>query len=188
MGVKLNAALGGSVELVPTNTASNYTATMPAETGTVVTTGSTAAVSQTMMATGVAGTGPAFSAYPSSQQTLNGGVWTKLAFQMEEFDTNSNYDTTTYRFTPTVAGYYQINVCLTGPLGQVVTSIYKNGSAFKYGESVAANTYTSTISTLIYLNGSTDYLEVYGYFNLTGQVNSSLQTSTYFQGSMVRGA
>jgi hypothetical protein len=38
MGVKLAAALGGSVELVPTNTASNYTATFPASTGTVLTT------------------------------------------------------------------------------------------------------------------------------------------------------
>lgn len=38
MGVKLAAALGGSVELVPTNTASNYTVTLPASTGTVVTT------------------------------------------------------------------------------------------------------------------------------------------------------
>ena len=36
MGVKLAAASGGSVELVPTNTASNYTATMPAATGNVV--------------------------------------------------------------------------------------------------------------------------------------------------------
>jgi hypothetical protein len=38
MGVKLAAASGGSVELVPTNTASNYTATFPASTGTVLTT------------------------------------------------------------------------------------------------------------------------------------------------------
>jgi hypothetical protein len=36
MGVKLQAASGGSVELVPTNTASTYTLTVPAVTGTVV--------------------------------------------------------------------------------------------------------------------------------------------------------
>jgi hypothetical protein len=36
MGVKLQAVSGGSVELVPTNTASNFTATMPAVTGNVV--------------------------------------------------------------------------------------------------------------------------------------------------------
>jgi len=41
MGVKLAAASGGSVELVPTNTASNFTATLPAATTTVVGTDTT---------------------------------------------------------------------------------------------------------------------------------------------------
>lgn len=36
MGIKLAAASGGSVELVPTNTASNFTVTVPAVTGTAV--------------------------------------------------------------------------------------------------------------------------------------------------------
>jgi hypothetical protein len=35
MGVKLAAASGGSIELVPTNTASNFTVTVPAVTGTM---------------------------------------------------------------------------------------------------------------------------------------------------------
>ena len=43
MGVKLAAASGGSIELVPTNTASNFTVTVPASTGTMVLT-STATV------------------------------------------------------------------------------------------------------------------------------------------------
>jgi hypothetical protein len=36
MGVKLNTASGGSVSIEPTNTASNYTLTVPAQTGTVI--------------------------------------------------------------------------------------------------------------------------------------------------------
>jgi hypothetical protein len=40
MGVKLAAASGGSIELVPTNTASNFTVTVPAVTGTMLTTAS----------------------------------------------------------------------------------------------------------------------------------------------------
>lgn len=43
MGVKLAAASGGSIELVPTNTASTFTVTVPASTGTMVLT-STATV------------------------------------------------------------------------------------------------------------------------------------------------
>ena len=37
MGLKLNTASGGSVSIEPTNTASNYTLTVPAQTGTVIT-------------------------------------------------------------------------------------------------------------------------------------------------------
>ena len=41
MGVKLSAASGGSIELIPTNTASNYTVTVPAATTTLVGTDTT---------------------------------------------------------------------------------------------------------------------------------------------------
>jgi len=41
MGVKLAAASGGSIELVPTNTASNFTVTVPAGTTTMVGTDAT---------------------------------------------------------------------------------------------------------------------------------------------------
>jgi hypothetical protein len=41
MGVKLAAASGGSIELVPTNTASNFTVTVPAATTTMVGTDAT---------------------------------------------------------------------------------------------------------------------------------------------------
>jgi hypothetical protein len=41
MGVKLAAASGGSIELVPTNTASNFTVTVPAVTATMLTNATT---------------------------------------------------------------------------------------------------------------------------------------------------
>ena len=41
MGVKLSAASGGSIELIPTNTASNFTVTVPAATTTLVGTDTT---------------------------------------------------------------------------------------------------------------------------------------------------
>ena len=133
--------------------------------------------------------GPAFSAYQSSAQTLSTGVTTKIQFQSEEFDTNNNFDSTTnYRFTPTVAGYYQV----TGEiqLGVIATSvavyIYKNGSAFKYGVS-PTNTGGAGITALVYLNGSTDYVELYGNIG-AGQALSASSIFTYFQAVMVRGA
>ena len=38
---------------------------------------------------------PAFSAYSGSGTTLSAGTWTKIAFNTKEFDTNSNFDSTT---------------------------------------------------------------------------------------------
>lgn len=178
MGIKLAAASGGSVELVPTNTASNFTATMPARTGNV------------------AVDGPAFSAYNNASQTLTSGVATKLICNTELFDTNSNFDSTTnYRFTPTVSGYYQVNgaASYTGTgLTYAYVSVYKNGSLFAYSNysSASAGAYTSTVSCLMYLNGSTDYIELYGGgTTAAGSVTSSAGSAgMYFQASLVRAA
>ena len=49
MPVKLNSTGGGSVTLTTPSTASDFTATFPANTGNVVTTGSSAAVTPTML-------------------------------------------------------------------------------------------------------------------------------------------
>ena len=152
--------------------ASNRTVTFPDNTGTVVTTGSTAVVTQAMLATGVAGNGPSFAAKGSSTQTFGSGVWTKIAFQTEQFDTDNRYDNTTYRFTPNVAGYYQINVAIqaneTGAGGVVIYSaIYKNGAEYTSVGSRDDNGQPRNLSqsAVVSLNGSTDYVEIFGYIS-----------------------
>ena len=142
--------------------------------------------------------GPAFSAYGNASQTVTVTTFTKVICNTEEFDTNNNYDSTTnYRFTPTIAGYYQVNgeilgqgsVTCTG----VLVGIYKNGSVFKWGNwSYPASTTAGrvTVSALIYMNGSTDYLELYGYVAGTGTMSFPGTTAVddYFQAVLVRGA
>ena len=51
---------------------------------------------------------PAFQAYASSNQNMTPSTFTKVNFAGETFDINSDYDTSTSRFTPTVAGKYFI--------------------------------------------------------------------------------
>jgi hypothetical protein len=63
-------------------------------------------VTQAKLSTNVAGNGPAFSATKSANQTVTSGVFTTITFDTEQFDTNNNFASNT--FTPTVAGYYQI--------------------------------------------------------------------------------
>jgi hypothetical protein len=139
----------------------------------------------------VSGNMPAFSAYQSTGQTLSSSTWTKIQLQTEEFDTASAFDSTTnYRFTPLVAGYYQISGCMevNSSATQMQLAVYKNGSSFKkYQISNSATVVTISGSALIYFNGSTDYVELYGNI-ATSQLLNASASSTYFQGILVRSA
>ena len=104
----LNGATSGATTLTPTD-ATTQTITLPANSGTVVTSASSGAVSQAMLAAGVAGNGPAFRAIGITGQNPSFGVNTKVVVDSAVFDTASCYDTSNYRFMPNVAGYYKVN-------------------------------------------------------------------------------
>jgi hypothetical protein len=176
----LGGATSGSVTLAVPAVAGSNTATFPAATGTVM----------------VSGNMPAFSAYLSSNQSATPSTWTKVQCNTEEFDTNTNYDNATnYRFTPTVSGYYQVSgataygASITNPNGGGI-AIYKNGNSFK--QSIingVAYTQGTAISALVFFNGSTDYVELYGYpIGGAGTVFNANANNTYFQAIMVRAA
>ena len=140
--------------------------------------------------------GPAFSAYPATAQTLSSsGTQVKLLFATEEFDTASCFSSS--RFTPNVAGYYQINSTVRfdggGPgTGECMIVIWKNGSEAKRGwnssgVNFASDFFSMSVSGLIYLNGSTDYVEIYAQ-----QVSGGNRSTTpyanisFFQGFLAR--
>jgi hypothetical protein len=133
------------------------------------------AVTQAKLGTNVAGNGPAFSAYLNTTQSITANTMTKVQMNAVAFDTASCFNTSTYRFTPNVAGYYQINyVAVMGGsnLTNMQAFIYKNGiaatSPYFYAPSVSGiNNYSLTQSKLIYMNGSTDYIDFYTYIGAT---------------------
>ena len=149
---------------------------------------------QAGLGTNVAGNGPAFSAYPSAGTSTPNNTQTKILFQTEEFDTNNNFASST--FTPTVAGYYQINAAIGPPTftsGYHFASIYKNGSLYKSGQlAYVASSINGqvTVSSLVYCNGTTDYIEIYWYQNSGGTITCQAGggPSTWFNGAMVRSA
>jgi hypothetical protein len=136
------------------------------------------------------GVAPAFSAYQSTLQALSASTATKIQFQTEEFDTNNNFDSTTnYRFTPTVAGYYQVSAGIavaTTPCN-VDLRVYKNGTFYKILGPNSVTVGESQGSCLVSLNGSTDYIEIYALFS-TAQNTFANSANTYFQACLVRGA
>lgn len=146
------------------------------------------AVAQVDIATGVAGTGPSFSVV-NGTQSVPTSTLTKLQFNTEEWDTANCFDSTTnYRFTPNVAGYYQFNTTITiggGSTSEVIVALYKNGASYKYVSDMTSTTYTTSNSTMAYLNGSTDYVEVY-VSQATGGAKNFV--GCYFSGFLARAA
>lgn len=147
-----------------------------------------ASITQSNLASGIAGTGPAFSAYASSGTAIGAATFTKITYNTEEFDTNNNFASS--RFTPSIAGYYQVNASVffnSATSAERVAAIYKNGSVYKWGADLTTTVAGNIVFCLVYLNGSTDYIEVYGYSAgaLTTGTGSNV---AYFQASLVRAA
>lgn len=141
-------------------------------------------------------TQPAFRAFrnASSNFSITAGVATKVPFNGETFDTNSNFDAiTNYRFTPTVAGYYQLNatVLTIGANGAAtVLMLYFNGARSNLVDwPMPSQGYsTRTINDIYYFNGSTDYAEVYV---IVGGGTTAISYGTdvvNFSGAMIRRA
>jgi len=138
---------------------------------------------------------PAFAAYGSAYTAAASATFTKIIFDTKVFDTNTNFSTTNYRFTPTVAGYYQFNVYVHGTgasSGVLLASFWKNGVRNTDTTNVALSAsveVSSCGSAIIYCNGSTDYIEVYGYQSSAGSLSIGSNSGfRVFSGAMIRSA
>ena len=144
----------------------------------------------TELPTGISGQNyPAFLAYQSSSQSISNATTTKVNLQTEVFDTDNAFDSTTnYRFTPQVAGKYFVYVQLrkstfsasrfqailklNDSTNQVVAEIGNGGTldgAFS--------------SSVVELNGSTDYLELFTYHDNGATQNLLAGVSNTFFGA-----
>ena len=152
-----------------------------------------ASVTQAKLGTGVAGNGPTFSVYASATQSISAGTWTKMQFNTKEWDTASCYSTSTYRFTPNVAGYYHITGSTeSNAVAQnfYLCGVYKNGVEYSYGANFPTSASAgpgSIVSTLVYLNGSTDYVELWA-VGTNAWTRGNSRVASYFQGVLVRSA
>ena len=174
----------GTVTLLAPSTSTNRTINLPDSNGTILTTATA----------GVPVNGPAFSAYQSSSQSVSNATFTKIQFQTEQFDTSSAFDNATnYRFTPLVAGYYQVTLSIqTANIINILGALYFNGSSIATSVGVpitAVTNPTIVITKLVYMNGSTDYIEIYGMGTGTSpQVWGSSLRVTTFSAALLRAA
>lgn len=175
--VILSGDTSGAVTLTVPSVAGTNTVTVPASTGTVM----------------VSGNMPAFYAYAVSTTSVSNGTATKVTLDGKIFDTNNNFASS--RFTPTVAGYYLFTgvVQFANTAYNIQLQLVKNGSVYVYGSfpnvTSGQNSY-SPITGIVYLNGSTDYVELYVYqaSGSTATVNNNSSSTTWFQGVLARAA
>ena len=108
---------------------------------------------------------PAFHAYAGADQNnLSDDTYTKLAMNTEFYDTDSKYDTSNYRFTPTISGKYHFGACVyidaSANYATMNIALYKNGSQLFYTSEDVDATKATTINATIELD-SDDYVELY---------------------------
>jgi hypothetical protein len=142
--------------------------TIENRTGSSITIGGSSTTSLNLASTITGGTltnTPAFQIQLSANQSLSASSITTLQFDEKQFDTNTFFDTSTYTFTPTIAGRYYFYAYATideladTKLAQMF--FYKDGSQItkaKTGLNAATSGGSSAptldIEFITYLNGS----------------------------------
>ena len=145
---------------------------------------------------------PAFMAYISGgNQMVTDATYTLIAANTERLDTDSCYDTSTYKFTPTAPGKYVAFSYVEGysdgasQCQSVEIGVKKNGSFY---HRVRFNTIANqvallpnSINVIVEMNGSGDYLEFYGMVDGTAGNQSFVgdsDTQTYIGAYKLIGA
>ena len=137
---------------------------------------------------------PAFEAYVSATvENFTDNTAAKMPANTEVFDSDGKYDTSNYRFTPTVAGKYFI---YAGAIPRSESNfdilvqelyIYKNGSEYRWATMRPTNSNNSnenhiTIQAIMDLDAD-DYVEIYANCNTTSNAQWKFQErnkSNYF--------
>ena len=130
---------------------------------------------------------PAFQARRSTAFQFSDNTETKVTGFTEDFDTNNNFASD--RFTPTTAGKYFVTI--TGSIQGVANydmyngniQIRKNGTQILKTSSQGNATsrsqrYGLSLSLIVDMNGSSDYLEMYVYLDNSGAGDGRFETDT----------
>lgn len=147
---------------------------------------------------------PAFRAFANADQTVTSGVETLVNLASETFDTDSRFNNTgstvggipAYAFMPDQAGYYSVTGyvrCIGTTTGAAwYCAIYKNGAPLSYGTIMQGSSNGNIgvlVNDLVLMNGTTDYIQLYGSVSGTGTVRfdyGNNQVASRFSAHLVR--
>ncbi|MBR2691772.1 MAG: hypothetical protein IKE42_28285 [Aquamicrobium sp.] len=129
---------------------------------------------------------PYFRATRTTNQSITGTAATKVQLNTEVYDPDSLYDNATnYRFTPNVAGLYLVGLQVSSSdvgsgAGTMFAIVRKNGSNVSQQtdyQSAINQPMNPSVTTIVQMNGTTDYLEGFcsqnvssGTYNVQGEM------------------
>ncbi len=135
---------------------------------------------------------PSFHAHRNTVTQDNITGIDKVEFTTETFDTNSDYDKdTNFRFTPTVAGKYQVTAAIRWQsltAGDVLNLFIYKGVGIYASHIITASAADESqhITTIVDMNGSTDYLEVFAANDTRNTADiSGVVAASYFCASRI---
>jgi len=141
---------------------------------------------------------PSFLAYVGTGQSFSNNTMTLVQFNTELYDTNSDYDNSSYVFTPTVAGKYFFTCKIRFEVGSISgfqirieknsnTSDYTFPNVLYYNARVE-NYDTQILSGVLEANGSSDNFRVRASQDSGGAVNISATFGSFFAAHRLIGA
>jgi hypothetical protein len=165
----------GSVILAAPAIAGSGTLTLPTTGGTILSSGNQ----------------QGFSAWLNGNQSITANSYVRVNWDQVEYNNGNAYSTSTYRFTPVIAGYYQFNIkCYQAAGGTTGLNVYlyKNNSAITFSQCLTSTYQDVMQSKTIYSPAAGEYYEVYVYsISATGSINGS-PTNSWFQAMLIRTA
>jgi hypothetical protein len=136
------------------------------------------------------------------QEYPAGGGATVVQFGSVQLDSHSYWDASNHRYTPQIAGWYWFGGSVrfttdAAEEGYVASEISKNGtgfttsnlySQFQVSSNIISNGMLPLSSGLIYLNGSTDYVNVTFRASTACTLSDLTTIVSHFSGHLVRKA
>ena len=135
---------------------------------------------------------PSFHVYGGANGSVATSTSVVIANDTELFDSSSAYDTSTYRFTPQVGGYYYFYASVrfqsgTNAFDRINVAIRKNGTEMISGRNDNTDYSTTHVSGIALANGSSDYFDMTAYHTRGSNLSVSTEDElTFFGGFLVK--
>jgi len=135
---------------------------------------------------------PSFHAYNPQNGSVADNTTITVSNNTELFDSSAAYNTSTYKFTPQVAGYYYLYANVryqsgTTDFDRINLVITKNGTDILSARNNNKDYSTVCVSGIVQANGSSDYFQMKSYQNSGGSISITTDDEfTYFGGFLIK--